>query len=336
MAVDYPTNTNDSLISTQGNYALPEDVFTNTTSLRLRILVSKTYREIVDLAWESGGALDELPYELVLAFDKTLNDLLRDLDSRLDLMTANVSTWEDRERKLSLIARQRRMDNFSVHSRLSRLHRPFLIRGAQDPRYAYSRMVCLRSARFVIEYCVQVMEEQSNPESRKVVPHAHYLFISTTILVMDYCFNRAEPRGKERKEEIRECFRLLKSSSVESVIAKTGLQKLRELLSSRSDSGCGKFASSGTPDTQPAKVFAETNSIDSDAAYYPATNTSRQQREPEAPNQFPTNPNLVPSLSTQVWSEDEPKYDTFNLDMNFDANVFEAFLQNMDTNGEVF
>jgi hypothetical protein len=55
------------------------------------------------------------------------------------------------------------------------------------------------------------------------------------ILVIDYYFNRDEPRGRERKEEILDCFRVLENRQGDNTIASRGLNTLRELVRRRPD-----------------------------------------------------------------------------------------------------
>lgn len=240
MNVDFPTNTDDEAINSKGTYGKPSDIHTDATSLQFRIEISIIYREIVDSTWESGCDIDELPYDLVLQFDKKLNNFIRQLDRSIERikknsLELNPCSTKEKANKLGLLARQRCANNFSIHTRIARLHRPFLIRGAQDPQYAYSRMVCLRSARGVIELTKELMASNDGLDSTKIVAFNHHIFVSTMILVIDYCFNRDEPRGKERKEEILDCFRMLENRQGDNTIASRGIQTLRELVRRRPD-----------------------------------------------------------------------------------------------------
>jgi hypothetical protein len=162
MNVDFPTNTDDEAINSNGTYGKPSEIHTDATFLRFRIEASIVYREIVDSTWESGCDIDELPYDLVLQFDKKLNNFIHELDRKIEIikkksLELNASNTKEKAKKLGLLVHQRCANNFSIHTRIARLHRPFLIRGAQDPQYAYSRMVCLRSARGVIELTKELM-----------------------------------------------------------------------------------------------------------------------------------------------------------------------------------
>lgn len=332
MNVDHPSNTDDDLIDYKGNYAQPSEVFTETTFQRFRIEVAIVFREVVDSTWESGCDMDELPYDLVLEFDKRLNDLLHQLDKKINLIKSvtqehNLSGAEDRKRSTKYkIFRQRNTNNFSIHTRLSRLHRPFLIRGVNDPRYAYSRMVCLRSARTVIEVGKVLMSSSDHLDSVKIVAFNHHIFVSTMILVIDYCFNRDEPRGKERKEEIIECFRILEGGPGKNTIATRGLHKLREILRKRSDNWDDEAEAEASSPRDLVAVEARPSS------------SSRARQEFTGPQGEDSNFAFVSDQnagrsSDHQWPEiDFTTFEDINWDVNLDAGQFEALFEEIEGN----
>jgi hypothetical protein len=341
MNCDWPSNVDDNAITPNGNYAQPLSTLTELTYFVLRIRFSIIFRSIVDAAWEAGSDLDDLPYDIVLECDKRLNDLLGELENSFRAIEKNkpesFGSDSRAEYKFSLLTRQRDMGLFGIHTRISRLHRAYLIRGAQDPRYAYSRMVCLRSARTVIEIGKQMAESQ------RTIPHLvsikiwtlnHHVFVSTVILVMDYCFNRDEPRAKERKEEILECFRLLGEGRDENTIATRGLRKLREMLrktpgeqSSRPGSG-----SSDAPTRRfappPAPVSKSSLTSDSTSMSEVQLNAPQEQESDSQPAFNSQNQAFAPTgfedPPPYQWAEWENSFDNFNFDVNLDASQFEA------------
>lgn len=237
-------------------------------------------------------------------------------------------------RKFSLLTMQRDMGLFGIHTRISRLHRAFLIRGAQDPRYAYSRMVCLRSARTVIEIGKRMAKSQIDMPgvvSIKLWTLNHHLFVSIVILVMDYCFNREEPRANERKKEILECFQLIDAEKDKNTIAYRGLRNLKEMLRKVPGSGCPEDV-----------TMSESGSgNDTLVAVMPLNlqSTSVPIREPQTqavlPDQIyvdPQNQRAVALPPYQQWSPWDNTFDDFNFDMNVDASQFEALFQFEGTN----
>lgn len=345
MNCDWPTNVDDERITADGNYAQPLTTLTEMTYFILRIRFSVIFRSIVDAAWEAGSDLDDLPYDIVLECDKRLNSLLAELESSFRDISKNKSRdptfAASTERKFSLLSRQRDMGLFGIHTRISRLHRAYLIRGAQDPRYAYSRMVCLRSARTVIEIGKQMTESQ------KTIPHLvsikiwtlnHHIFVSTVVLVMDYCFNRDEPRAKERKDEILECFRLLGEGKDENTIATRGLRMLREMLKRTPDGGEGSrpMSGSGSPNgsaaaARSAPLPPSSKSIGpTPLAMFPTFPPTQHlaQENVAQPQPSPAfGPTGFEDPPPYQWANWENSFDDFNFGVNLDPSQFEALFQ---------
>lgn len=158
MRVDPPTNVNDCDINSTGKYGKPFEVPTDMTYSLFRIRASTVWRKLVDAAWESGFDLDELPYHIVLDYDKKFRDMMTEFEkvfcnttSPLSAISRQTDPRSDGQNSPTL-SRQRHLGQFALHCRFCRLHRPYLVRGSQAPLYAYSRMVCLKSARKVIEF----------------------------------------------------------------------------------------------------------------------------------------------------------------------------------------
>ncbi|KAK0106282.1 hypothetical protein ONS96_003922 [Cadophora gregata f. sp. sojae] len=378
MNVDYPTNVDDDYITPLGpsSYAVPSEKPTEMTFFLFRIRFATVFRELVDAAWDTGSDMDNLPYEIVLEFDKKLNDLSVDFEKVYSSVTQNMSNFAERDQgpggkpedwKTSQLLRQRNMAMFGMHTRFSRLHRPYLVRGAQDPRYSYSRMVCLRSARTVIELGRMITASNKELSTIKFWAVNHHIFVSTVILVMDYCFNREEPRAKERKEEILECFRLLEGTAEESTIASRGLMKLTKMLSEKSGSPPtqGTEASSQqTPSADSisgsrqgfpsASISAPSTQLDTGAntmrTNAPLPSVQSQYDVTDKPSASYQNASFMdmsgynisntsqpvsnlPAIGLQnTWSDYEYlSYDNINFDIDLDASQFEALFQGFDS-----
>jgi len=156
MAVNLPSNVEDDMIGPPGeqHYAQPPDVPTGVTFLLQRIKIAQTFREMIDSVWDSGSDMDNPPYDLVLEFDRKINSAGLEFDKKFSTFISGNSLRDRKKKEVpgshvnstrsnQLFLIQHKMGLFGRHCRLSRLHRPYLIRGAQDPQYAYSRMVCL-------------------------------------------------------------------------------------------------------------------------------------------------------------------------------------------------
>ena len=233
MQVELPTNVDDIDINSSGVYGRPLDsVPTDMTYCLIRAKLSISIREIVDSANNTGCSPDSLPYDVVLLFDKKINESIIDfarVTSRYDAKDhLQHKEVENQFHKLPLLSL---MAEFCPQTKLIRLHRPYLARGARDPKYAYSRMMCLRSARCVIELGMKIMDSDEEFAPNRMWTIIYHFFVSVLVLVMDYSLNRKEPREYERKAEILDCFKWLEANQESSTLAKRALRQLRELLS---------------------------------------------------------------------------------------------------------
>ena len=334
MTVEYPSNCNDSALNSGGYHALSVDQPTEMTYFIYRCKGSIVFREIVDAAWDCGcTGVDELPFELVLQFDAKLNGLITEIEGTYEktirsfpaYFDPSVRTPDGANQDLVLLARQRQMAHFGAHTRFSRLHRPFLLRGAQDPKYAYSRMVCLRSARKVIEIGKNLIVTNDRIESIKIWTVNHHVFVSLTILVMDYCFNREEPRAKERKDEILECFKLLEDGQRqrESTIATRGLQKLKDIIRDGAKPN-------RTPENEIPKKPSESQGIFPESPTYGAPYTNEMGHDSNAFSSGGLQSEPQPS-SQYLWNDlDYSSLDLLNFDVDLDASQFDILFENLD------
>ncbi len=334
MAVEYPSNVDDERITADGNYAQPDHVNTELSYFRFRIKIAIAIREMADDAWNCSCSIDELPYEAILQFDKKFSSFL--IDPEHDLPSQGSTS------NATLLAKQHDMVSFGTHTRLSRLHRPYLARGARDPKFAYSRMVCLRSARTVIEIGKRMMTYTDDLMSLRYWCVNHHIFVATVILVMDYCFNREEPRAKARKEEILDAFRLLEGVPGESTIATRGLWKLRKLLGERP---MVKETKPGTVplDTDGAKTDVLKNDLDpSSSSGHQAPNSSDFVFQ--GSNQLSLSYSDEPFAGSNLESPSFQEWHSFNFsdisNINFDVDVdfsqFEPLFFNDEFNPQIF
>jgi hypothetical protein len=232
MKVSLPTNHDDEELSPAGGRSHPLSEHTDMTYTICKIQLATAIREIVDTASRAGVEVEELPYDQLLEFDRKLNS---DLDGapwfyKLDDASIQRSKIVEAERPHILL--ERTTLHFGYHTRICRLHRPYLARGYKDPRYAYSRMMCLRSARIVIKMG-QKMQELAvgfNADCGRNWIVAHHVFVATTILVMDHCNHRGDPQADTRKQEILSCYRILQRCHEESTVARTGLEQLKGVM----------------------------------------------------------------------------------------------------------
>jgi hypothetical protein len=67
-------------------------------------------------------------------------------------------------------------------------------------------------------------------DPRKIWAMMYQVFFATVVLVMDYHYNKDEPRAEERKQEIMDCCRRLEAAKDVSSIAARGLEELKRVM----------------------------------------------------------------------------------------------------------
>jgi len=227
-----PSNLDDEDLTPEKAHSRPLSEPTEMTYSIGKIELAHAIRELVDEAGKSGLEVEEMSYDQILKFDKRFNEILDGLPWFFKMDEASRRKSAPIEKERPYIAWQRNFIHFGFHTRLSRLHRPYLARGYKDPRYAYSRMICLRSARMVIEMEQQMCQLASgfNPDSARLWIVVHHVFVATVTLVMDYVSHKDDPQAEERKKEILNCYKTLERSQEDCVIARRGLAHLRQIM----------------------------------------------------------------------------------------------------------
>lgn len=270
MHVDLPSNADDAAITREHCPQLPPTDITEMTYFISRCRLSVTWREFVDVANASGVEMDEVDYDQVLVVDKKMNEFIDTMTGMFDAEPGDHERYKLLERQRPYVVWQQYMGHLSVHARLARIHRPYLARGAHDPRYAYSRMVCLRSARKVLEFERQMRAEMTpSLQSHKFWVAMYQVFLATVVLLMDFNFNKSEPHTKERMDEIMECCRTLEAAAGVSNIAARGLEELKDtmrkwgLLTDVAPKACHNEERQGTAEPPPSVSQV----VESDSVY---------------------------------------------------------------------
>lgn len=130
------------------------------------------------------------------------------------------------------IAWQRAFIQQGYHSRLCRLHRQYFVRGARDPRYSYSHVVSLQSARKVLEV-KRIMDEEEpffTPNSSFFWTAMHHVFMAAATLLIDVCFNWDDILADKRKEEVLDACRMLSRAQQSSSVAREGINAMMSVL----------------------------------------------------------------------------------------------------------
>lgn len=141
-----------------------------------------------------------------------------------------------------VFASQRSMIQLGYHFRLCRLHRQHFVRGAKDPQYSYSHVVCLQSARTVLEI-KRIMDEDSpvmTPSSSLIWAVMHHVFVAAVILLIDVCFNWEDVLAVKRKEEVIAACRMLTNAHQSSIMARGAVDAMMDVLRKHWINGRGR------------------------------------------------------------------------------------------------
>lgn len=216
----------------QDGYSLPESVPTKMSYANLRLKMANLCREIVDeTAVEHFQGL-EVNYDKILELDRRLNQISKELPDFFRLDPVNRRRYAKLYRERRQISWQRLLAQQGLHSRVCRLHREYFIRGARDPKYSYSHVVCLQSARRVIEI-KRIMDEDEvrfAPSSSAVWSVMHHVFMAAVILLMDVCFNWDDILADKRREEVLEACRMLDKAQQSSSLVREGINVMMGVL----------------------------------------------------------------------------------------------------------
>ncbi|KAF4622656.1 hypothetical protein G7Y89_g14371 [Cudoniella acicularis] len=218
MEIFHPSNVDDDDIPTgvshltEDSYSLPLSSPTSITYFLYRIQAANLSREVTDNLppsfFVSPGTHDsDEIYQKIIVLDQKYQQFLKSLPPFFQL-----TIRQDEESYRALIKErpylewQRYLINFVIHTHLARLHRPFLIRGSTQHRFAYSRMQCIRSAETVLEIRNFNIGNEGIGGFTYILAH---FMMAAVILAMDVCFNQDEIRVSQRKQEVLQACRVL-------------------------------------------------------------------------------------------------------------------------------
>jgi len=215
----HPSNAEDCDIPTgithitEAAYSKPLSTPTTITYFLWRLQVATLSREVADLLTPTFCTSPDIDnsdemYNKVLLLDRKYQELLKSLPPFFQL----TNRMDPMEYSLLLknkpyLKPQRYLINFILHTNLARLHRRFLIRGSTQPKFAYSRMQCIQSAKTVLEVRNLVVGNESLGSFTYFLL-AHF-FMAAVILAMDVCFNSNEIRVEQGKQDVLRACRVL-------------------------------------------------------------------------------------------------------------------------------
>ena len=133
----------DDLVDGQPFKPQPPNVYTRMSFQLARLKFAEIgHRQI----WAANNNQPDSPYSFILNLDGELRRAMMDLPPfyQPDQMQRGPTSANPEDQVQFY---ERIMLNLAVHSRVLRLHRPWLWRGYTDESFAYSKEQCIRAAR---------------------------------------------------------------------------------------------------------------------------------------------------------------------------------------------
>ncbi|KAJ5618682.1 hypothetical protein N7528_006793 [Penicillium herquei] len=242
MNVNLPLNIEDEDIETGSERPLSTPTIMSYTIGRLRL--SEVCREIVDKTASKYFQGGEMPYETILELDKKLNEAYATVPDYFRFEPSMRRKYANLYREQPKLAWQSAFVQQGYQARFCRLHRWHFIRGAKDPRYSYSHIVSMQSARKVLELKRIMDEEGMAPHGSFFWAVMHHVFMAAVTLLINVCFNCDDILAERQKEEVLDACRMLSRAQAVSSIAREGINEmmgtLRKYWKHEKRAGCGE------------------------------------------------------------------------------------------------
>ncbi|KAL4923177.1 Zn(II)2Cys6 transcription factor [Aspergillus undulatus] len=230
MKTDKPLNIDDADI--ESGLSHPSTTPTSMSYFLERLKVAEACRCIVDAMSAEQLTGTEVEYSKILELDHKLRQAQVDAPDFFRLASTSRKRFASLYEQRPTLAWQRCLLQQAYYSRLCRLHRPFLIRGARDPAFSYSYMTVLSSARKVLEIKRILDEEEPRcaPSSSSIWCVMHQVFMAAVMLLLDACYNRDDVLDEKRKEEVLDACRMLRKAEQSSALVKEGINAMMGVL----------------------------------------------------------------------------------------------------------
>ncbi|KAL5354336.1 hypothetical protein ACLOAV_000425 [Pseudogymnoascus australis] len=232
MHVIYPQIVSGDLIAQNDQSNGSESTPTSMAYFLQRIRLSEICRTIVDSIPRFLDDIDMVDYDKILALDDQFEDLTKSFPVFFHLDEESRLMSRGTDRRFPHIATQRYLIHLGVLNRRCKLHQPYLIRGFVEPKYAFSRDVCLRSARKALEvnHALEKTKSDMGCAPARFGTVMHHVFMATVVLVMDLCFNKIKGQEGQRQAEVMRACRMLHEAKQDSVLSKMFLDPLMDIL----------------------------------------------------------------------------------------------------------
>ncbi|RAL06183.1 C6 zinc finger domain protein [Aspergillus ibericus CBS 121593] len=247
MNVNQPLNIDDDAIGTPEGASLPSSTPTDMSFSLQRLKLAFVSREVVDATSYQHLHGLEISYDKILELDRKYHQVIAEIPEFFRLDPASRRRFASLYEERPTIAWQGCLLQQGFYSRLCRLHRDFFIRGAREPAYSYSHVICLQSARKVLE----IKRIMDGSEPNHTAPNSvvwsvmHHVFTAAVILLLDVCFNWDDILAEKRKEEVLDACRMLSKAQESSSLVREGINAMMSVLQKHWKSGKQTFTPQG-------------------------------------------------------------------------------------------
>ncbi|KAJ6093169.1 hypothetical protein N7486_008458 [Penicillium sp. IBT 16267x] len=235
MNVNMPSNTDDELItSTAVQQDFPLSVPTSMSAFIIRVQGADLCRQVIDALPSILLDSQEPDYGTILELDAKYHDHITSLPVYFQQDQESIEQSRQTCKERPYIPWQRIIIHFSLHTRLCRLHRPYHLEGITNRKYAYSHIVCIRSAHKVLELrrAMDELAPEVGLQAARSWTVMHHVFFAALILAMDVSFNPVAPDAEARKAQVLAAYETLEQSKRESNNLMEGIQRNLQTLMS--------------------------------------------------------------------------------------------------------
>ncbi|KAF2450144.1 hypothetical protein P171DRAFT_402372 [Karstenula rhodostoma CBS 690.94] len=233
MITNKPLNLNDEdVFDGMTRMSRPLSEPTSMTYFVLRIRLNEISRTIVDRAPLMTALASGPSYDVVMDIDTELQRLLNDIPPFFVSMAPCeiAGRYGLSDERAKVIARQGNDFRTLYYATRCKLHLPYARRGFTDSDYATSRILCLESARLIIQTEFEYQRRELDKDFARYKPllYSMTIFLACTVLLMEYCQRKQaqSPDQEKFKLEICNALSMLEAARSESEMASKFLDSL--------------------------------------------------------------------------------------------------------------
>ena len=187
----------------------PWSTYTSASYGLQRARIASILRETVDTLSENSLDPEEVNYEVVLALHSKYEAFMAEVPYFYRLDSNSLTQALPLTQQFPDLPHERTLIHLHYHAPLIRLHIPFWARVSQDPKYQFSRNVCLASAESILRLHAEGTTEDL---SLGLHPALHSEFVFSILLTMDLCFNSKDVSASEKRQvDVQEACKALQN-----------------------------------------------------------------------------------------------------------------------------